>query len=127
MPHTSSLSITISRLEDAFNNNNVLSYLLTRMTQAELDRFFPPNILQEGSLDDFKSAAVDYNAHIANHGNDNENGSDPEFSTDIYKEFLDGDIADTERTTISSGLFSGGAASLSEFYFSPTLGDVSAS
>ena len=127
MPHTQSSAVNVSRLEEAFNNNNVRTYLLGLMTQEELDRFFGPNLLQEGSLDDFKSAAVDYNAHIANHGNDNENCSDPEFSTDIYKEFLDGDIADTERTTISSGLFSGGAASLSEFYFSPTLGDISAS
>jgi len=124
MPHTTSESISPGALTEAFNNNTLIQYLNSRMTAEDLDRFFPKNVLEAFDLNVLLTQAAEFNAYLANHGSDPD---DPEFSTDIYKEFLDNDKASTERTTVSSGLFSGGATSLSEFYFSPTLGDVSAS
>ncbi len=124
MPHTTSESISPGALTEAFNNNTLIQYLNSRMTAEDLDRFFPKNVLEAFDLNVLLAQAAEFNAYLANHGSDPD---DPEFSTDIYKEFLDNDKASTERTTVSSGLFSGGATSLSEFYFSPTLGDVSAS
>ena len=130
MAHTTSKTITPNQLESAFNNNNLIQYLNSRMTAEELNRFFPPLVLEELDLNILNRQAVAYNAYLDDHGSDNDddnNGSDPEFSATIYKQFTDNDIATTERTTVSSGLFSGGATSLSEFFYSPTLGDVSAS
>ena len=130
MAHTTSKTITPNQLEAAFNNDNLIQYLNSRMTAQELGRFFPPNVLKELDLNILNRQAVAYNAYLDDHGSDNDddnNGSDPEFSATIYKQFTDNDIATTERTTVSSGLFSGGATSLSEFFYSPTLGDVSAS
>ena len=129
MPH-SSQPIIPADLSNAFSNNNVIPYLKGLMLQSELDQYFPALLLREGTLGELNGAATLYNAFLANHNNNNNNDNEDEengFSTDIYKQFTDNDIASTERTTVSSGLFSGGATSLSEFYFSPTLGDVSAS
>ena len=126
MPHTTSQPIIPADLSNAFNNNSLVVYLKGLMLQSELDTYFPELLLREGNLEQLNGAAASYNAFLANHGS-NPNDPPEEFSADIYKEFLDNDIASTERTTVSSGLFSGGATSLSEFYFSPTLGDVSAS
>ena len=103
------------------NLNDAIAYIRTRISLLDFEAFF----LQVESLAGIPAAVSNYNNQ---HDDDeNGNGSDPEVSPDIYKEFLDNDIASTERTTVSSGLLSGGATSLSEFYFSPTLGDVSAS
>ena len=130
MAHTTSKSITTNQLESAFTGDTLIQYLNSRMDSTELGRFFPPTIIESLDLSILKGAAADYNAYLADHGSDPDDPDDPddpEFSSDIYKEFLDNDIATTERTTVSSGLFSGGATSLSEFFYSSTLGDVSAS
>lgn len=131
MAHTTSQPISPSALEAAFNNNNLIQYLSGRMTQEQLSTYFPVSVL-EGLYQGILTAALQYNAFIANHNNNNDNDNDNEddengFSATIYKQFQDSDIASTEKTTVSSGLFSGGAASLSEFFYSATLGDVSAS
>ncbi len=125
MAHTTSKAINPNALEAAFNNDNLIQYLNSRMTAEELRRFFPPLVLEELDLNTLNKQAAKYNAYLANHNEEEE--TPPEFSATIYKEFTDNDIATTERTTVSSGLFSGGATSLSEFFYSPTLGDVSAS
>ena len=139
MPHTTSKPINPNALEAAFNNDNLIQYLNSRMTAQELGRFFPPNVLKELDLNILNRQAAEYNAYLNNHGSggggggngdgdgDGDGDGGGEFSATIYKQFTDNDIATTERTTVSSGLFSGGATSLSEFFYSPTLGDVSAS
>ena len=142
MAHTTSKAINPSALEAAFNNNNLLQYLNSRMNLEELGRFFPPLVLEELDLNILLRQAAQYNAYLANHGSGGGGGGNGDgdgdgdgdggggggdFSATIYKQFTDNDIATTERTTVSSGLFSGGATSLSGFHFSPTLGDVSAS
>ena len=101
------------------NLNDAIAYIRARISLLDFEAFF----LQVESLAGIPAAVSNYN----NQHDDEDPPVPPEFSADIYKEFLDGDIATTERTTVSSGLFSGGATSLSEFHFSPTLGDVSAS
>ncbi len=125
MAHTNSSPIKPAQLEAAFNNNTLIQYLNSVMTTEELSRFFPPLVLEELDLNTLNKQAAEYNAYLTNHNDEEE--TPPEFSATIYKEFTDNDIATTERTTVSSGLFSGGATSLSEFFYSPTLGDVSAS
>tara|TARA_B100001057_G_scaffold242073_2_gene242449 strand:+ start:5335 stop:6642 length:1308 start_codon:yes stop_codon:yes gene_type:complete len=127
MPHTTSQTISSGALTDAFNNNTLLQYLNSRLSAEDLRRFFPPLVLEELDINTLLTQAAEFNAFLANHGSNPDDPDDPEFSADIYKQFTDNDIATTERTTVSSGLFSGGATSLSEFYFSPTLGNVSAS
>jgi len=130
MAHTNSKSITPNQLESAFNNNNLIQYLNSRMDSTELGRFFPPLVLEELDLNTLLRQAAQYNAYLADHGSDPDDPDEPDvpgFSATIYKQFTDNDIASTERTTVSSGLFSGGATSLSEFFYSSTLGDVSAS
>jgi len=96
--------------------DDALRYIQQRITDSDFREYF---LLVERPEDIIPA--------VNNYNNQHENEEDPEFSADIYKEFTDNDIATTERTTVSSGLFSGGATSLSEFFFSPTLGDVSAS
>ena len=127
MAHTNSKAINPNALESAFNNNNLIQYLNSRLSSEDLRRFFPPLVLEELDLNTLLRQAAQYNAYLADHGSDPDDPDDPGFSADIYKEFTDNDIASTERTTVSSGLFSGGATSLSEFFYSSTLGDVSAS
>ena len=118
MPHTL-LKINLIPTESSFE---ALAYIQGKVSSSDFTQYF--SLLRESSVADILKAVDLYNNQ---HDNDNENGEDPEFSSDIYKEFTDNDIASTERTTVSSGLFSGGATSLSEFYYSSTLGDVSAS
>ena len=118
MPHTL-LKINLIPTESAFE---ALAYIQGKVSSSDFTQYF--SLLRESSVADILKAVDLYNNQ---HDNDNENGEDPEFSSDIYKEFTDNDIASTERTTVRSGLFSGGATSLSEFYYSSTLGDVSAS
>ena len=137
MAHTNSKPMNVTSAEAAFDNgvDRLNAFISGRTTADERSTYFPPFALD--SKEDFLRQVGRFNEYIANHGTGgggdnpdqegNGNGSDPEFSATIYKQFQDSDIASTERTTVSSGLFSGGAASLSEFFYSSTLGDVSAS
>jgi len=135
MAHTNSKAINPNALESAFNNNNLIQYLNSRLSSEDLRRFFPPLVLEELDLNSLLRQAALFNAYLANHGDDGDDGDGDGdgggggggFSATIYKQFQESDIASTEKTTVSSGLFSDGAASLSGFHFSPTLGDVSAS
>ena len=138
MAHTTSKPMNVTSAETAFDNgiDRLNACINGKTTSEERSTFFPAFVRE--TKEDFLRAVGRFNEYIANHGtggggdpdqegNGDENGSDPEFSATIYKRFQDSDIASTEKTTVSSGLFSDGAASLSEFFYSSTLGDVSAS
>jgi hypothetical protein len=137
MAHTNSKPMSVTSAEAAFDNgaDRLNAFISGKTTADERSTYFP--LFVRESKEDFLRAVGRFNEYIANHGTGgggdnpdqegNGNGSDPEFSATIYKQFQDSDIASTERTTVSSGLFSGGAASLSEFFYSSTLGNVSAS
>ena len=101
------------------NMTEALDYIQARVTALDFEGFF----LRVESLAGIPAAVSNYN----NQHDDEDPPVPPGFSATIYKQFQNSDIASTERTTVSSGLFSGGAASLSEFFYSSTLGDVSAS
>ena len=136
MAHTTSNPMNVTSAEAAFDNgtDRLNAFISGRTTSEERSTYFP--LFVRETKEDFLRAVGRFNEYIANHGTSggddpdqegNGNGSDPEFSATIYKQFQNSDIASTEKTTVSSGLFSDGAASLSGFHFSPTLGDVSAS
>jgi len=141
MAHTTSKPMNVASAEAAFDSgpDRLNAFISARTTSEERSTFF--TAFQIEGKEEFLRAVGRFNEYIANHGtsgggdggngDDNGsgggNGSDQPFSATIYKQFLDSDIASTEKTTVSSGLFSDGAASLSGFHFSPTLGDVSAS
>tara|TARA_R110000868_G_scaffold221231_2_gene472756 strand:- start:264 stop:1562 length:1299 start_codon:yes stop_codon:yes gene_type:complete len=101
------------------NMTEALDYIQARVTALDFEGFF----LRVESLAGIPAAVSNYN----NQHDDEDPPVPPGLSATIYKQFQNSDIASTERTTVSSGLFSGGAASLSEFFYSSTLGDVSAS
>ena len=141
MAHTTSKPMNVASAEAAFDSgpDRLNAFISARTTSEERSTFF--TAFQIETKEDFLRAVGRFNEYIANHGTsgggdntDQEgngsgggNGSDQPFSATIYKQFQDSDIASTEKTTVSSGLFSDGAASLSGFHFSPTLGNVSAS
>ena len=97
--------------------------------------------LTSGNQGVLSAALTRYNADLAGtevpHGGVTDPPIPPAGPVDIYKPLVQAsDIVDTERTKISSGLFSNGATSLGSttkggstdsFFYSSTLGDVSAS
>jgi len=86
--------------------------------------------LESTNTGELRDAIARYNAEYAGqevpHGNNNEE-TPPGAPSPLLKPFGQFDITEADKTTVTSGLFSNGAGSLTSFHTASLLGDTSAS
>ena len=130
MPHTESQKINVTQAGERWDSSGpeVRQWINSQVTPSEAGTFF--GVLTYESKESLLAAVSRFNAYIDDHGDGGggDNGAGDPTAPDFMKDFHpDDDIAVTERTTVSSGIFSGGTTELTAFYTSSTLGDTSAS
>ena len=120
---------TIDSIEGLNNNqiNNAKIALLPYTTESNYQLLFAEVSTIQGLL----SAIATHNERVSSGtggSGPNGNGNGPTFGSEkIYTPFEPTDIVTANKTTVTSGLFSNGAATLTSHFSASLLGDTSAS